>query len=440
MPEGREVGVAEGAQESVGDGGGTALQRRDRGDLHRRAEVGGLMRPVESPAEVLAAQEAIRDLVETALVEGRDYMRIPGTDKDTLVKPGAERIQMAFGAYSDFEIVEKEVDHDRETRYTKERWETVDKPTLEDGGGEDRATIDRMKAEGTGRFRKDGNAWVWQERTIIEGVSYGVYRYVIRCNLVSRKTGVVIGAGIGVASTMESKYIDRPRDLENTIAKMAKKRAQIDAVLSTFGLSEMFTQDLDDMSGGPTSTAPSGGGAPRSSSSGAGGPKFLDSKVSETISAAKDEVRDLTWRECIEEDRGYVGWVVGNYRSISDQQRNTLRAALKQSKERKESAEAQDGPRITKDQIKEARSLGKELGVSDNVEKFIRRNPSEDEAKRQIARAKLQIAEQREAEGAGDEEAEERVPGEDDEEPGAEAEAGEDPASVFDEDDELPFD
>jgi hypothetical protein len=34
--------------------------------------------------------------------------------------------------------------------------------------------------------------------------------------------------------------------LENTILKMAKKRAQVDAVLTTFGLSDQFTQDMEE--------------------------------------------------------------------------------------------------------------------------------------------------------------------------------------------------
>ena len=75
------------------------------------------------------------------------------------------------------------------------------------------------------------------------GKSLGLYRYVIKCYIKdhSEKT---IGSGIGSCSTLESKYIDRPRDMENTVLKMAQKRALVAATLNAFGLSDRFTQDM----------------------------------------------------------------------------------------------------------------------------------------------------------------------------------------------------
>ena len=40
---------------------------------------------------------------------------------------------------------------------------------------------------------------------------------------------------------------DDPYTLANTVLKMAKKRAQIDAVLTVASLSEIFTQDMEDL-------------------------------------------------------------------------------------------------------------------------------------------------------------------------------------------------
>lgn len=56
-----------------------------------------------------------------------------------------------------------------------------------------------------------------------------------------------MGTGIGSCSSMESKYLRTPRDFDNTILKMAKKRALVDATLSTLGMSDRFTQDVEDM-------------------------------------------------------------------------------------------------------------------------------------------------------------------------------------------------
>jgi hypothetical protein len=69
----------------------------------------GLLRPIAAPAEIIASQEEARALVQEALKEGRDYGKIPGVDKPSLLKPGAERLNLAFGCVARFRVVESEV-------------------------------------------------------------------------------------------------------------------------------------------------------------------------------------------------------------------------------------------------------------------------------------------------------------------------------------------
>ena len=179
----------------------------------------GLLRPIAQPAEIIASQEATRALIQEALLEGRDYGKIPGIDKPSLLKPGAERVCLAFGCTPRYTVVEKEVEHDRPVpwRKTKAIWEGP------------RGNKHKVRDE------------------VTEGSSFGLYRYVVQCDIVHRESGQVVGSSIGSCSTMESKYIDRPRDCENTIIKMAQKRAHVGATLGAFGLSEQFTQDVEDM-------------------------------------------------------------------------------------------------------------------------------------------------------------------------------------------------
>jgi hypothetical protein len=113
------------------------------------------------------------------------------------------------------------------------------------------------------------------------------FRYRVTTRLTHAPTGNFLGAGIGEASSDETKYkwrrtynqkefdstpVDRrrikysqykdasgwvdkeemqvrqePADLANTILKMAKKRSQIDATLTVTGASSMFDQDLEDL-------------------------------------------------------------------------------------------------------------------------------------------------------------------------------------------------
>jgi hypothetical protein len=180
----------------------------------------GLLRPIAAPGDVLSAQNETRAMVKAALQEGRDFGTVPGTDKASLLKPGAERVALAFGCYYGTpEILEREVDHDREVKWLKRRkkWRNAHKGDRE---------------------------FTWEEEA---GMSFGLYRYVLRVPVINRSSGETVGAGIGSCSTMEAKYVDRPRDSENTVLKMAHKRAVVGAALITFGLSDEFTQDTEDM-------------------------------------------------------------------------------------------------------------------------------------------------------------------------------------------------
>lgn len=246
----------------------------------RRDMVAGLIRPVAPPAEVLAAQEETRALIATALKEGRDYGNIPGTDKKkkNLLKAGAERVCAAFAVVPSYRIMEREIDHDRANQYAKRSWEW----------------------HPTERGKK-----VWTEE---QGQSQGLYRYVVLCQLVHRESGVVIGEGVGSCSTMESKYIDRPRDLENTALKMAKKRAYVDATLTTFGLSDEFTQDMEDVAIHEDPKAAE--------------PFSLDDAV------GFGKYKDKTWRELLASDRQYVQWAVDNMERLTTEAKLALRDAM----------------------------------------------------------------------------------------------------------------
>lgn len=59
---------------------------------------------------------------------------------------------------------------------------------------------------------------------------------------------IIRGEGLGSCNSKEAKYRNEdPYTLQNTILKIAKKRALIDAVLNVSGLSSRFTQDVEDI-------------------------------------------------------------------------------------------------------------------------------------------------------------------------------------------------
>ena len=197
-----------------------------------------LLRPVAQPSDILVAHKEATTMINEVLEDGRDYGVIPGTgDKKNLLKPGAERLCIGYGLRASYEVIEKETDHDRSTPFTVRKWVAKkQKP----------ANWEELKAQGLGRNKQYNGSWQWQEPVDEAGTSDGLYRFVIRCTLVSGD-GREVGQGIGSCSSLESKYIRQPRDSENTVLKMAKKRAYVDAVLTTLGLSDRFTQDVEDI-------------------------------------------------------------------------------------------------------------------------------------------------------------------------------------------------
>jgi len=192
----------------------------------------------------MQAINRFQQIVHSTMVVDLDYGIIPGTQKPTLLKPGAEKIAKLLGLSDQYEILDKAED--------------------------------------------------WQQP---------LFRYLIKCRLVHLATGSVISEGLGECNSMESKYRwreskrkcpicgaeaiikgkeqygggwlcfrktggcgakfeDGDSEIEeqqigrvenddiysqvNTILKMAKKRALVDAALSAGRLSDIFTQDMED--------------------------------------------------------------------------------------------------------------------------------------------------------------------------------------------------
>lgn len=204
-------------------------------------DLSGALAPVE--ASVLVQQvAAIQQIMAAVMREGEHYGVIPGTNgKPTLLKSGAEKLCFAFRLRPTFEIDER-------------------------------------------------------------SLPGGHREFLIRCRL-SSDAGVIMGSGVGMASTAESKYArgglecpacgrpklirskfkegflvcfqkrggcgaeiaaenaiksaGNPADFLNTVLKMAKKRAHVDATLTALAASDCFTQDLEDERRPPPPEAPS---------------------------------------------------------------------------------------------------------------------------------------------------------------------------------------
>jgi hypothetical protein len=86
--------------------------------------------------------------------------------------------------------------------------------------------------------------FLWMEKDFKIGI------FAVKCVLLNKKNEEIMGEGYGSARVSEKKNWT-----ENEAMKIACKRAQIDASLRTYGLSEHFTQDIEDMAQREKNTA-----------------------------------------------------------------------------------------------------------------------------------------------------------------------------------------
>lgn len=199
-----------------------------------------------SVKDVVAQVVKIQTIMKDVMRDGEHFGVIPGCQKPSLLKPGAEKLGFTFRLAPKF-----------------------------------------------------------QGETDPKNLGSGHREYIIKCELYHIQSGVFYGSGVGSCSTMEAKYRyrtgpkeftgkpvpktywdvrksnpkkaqefiggigfsvgkndhgqweicrqgekvehDNPADYYNTVLKMAKKRAHVDAILTATAASDIFTQDLEEM-------------------------------------------------------------------------------------------------------------------------------------------------------------------------------------------------
>lgn len=140
----------------------------------------------------------LKEFVKTQLVEGihSDYAIIPGTNKQSLLKPGAEKLANIFQLGSRIVDVQREID---------------------------------PKSQ------------------------YAMFTYTVE--LFHIPTGRAVTQCQGSANTLEKKQQNKDFGFQlNSLGKMAQKRAFVGAVISAVGASDFFTQDLEDSDDRPGPT------------------------------------------------------------------------------------------------------------------------------------------------------------------------------------------
>lgn len=200
-------------------------------------------------------RQFLGDYVKQQMVEGTDYGKIPGTDKPTLLKPGAQKLIAIFRCEPRFDLVRDMCREDFETGFFKYTFKCAIV-------GPNGATI----AEGYGSANSREARYRWRNANRKcpscgkEAVIKGKAEFGGGWLCFKKKDGC--GAKFKDGDpTIESQPQGRVEnediaDLDNTILKMAKKRAEVDGAITLARCSDMFTQDVEDFQHGQESRPP----------------------------------------------------------------------------------------------------------------------------------------------------------------------------------------
>lgn len=206
--------------------------------------------PVMDLAQAMMRRQAIIDFTRQVMTPNVDYGRVPGTDKDTLLKPGAEKLTSLFGLSPRFEAIEKVEDWTGKDHNDEPFFYFQYRCSLHYG--------DILAGQGVGscnswerKYRYRKAELVCPDCGQVGTVIKGKEQYGGGWLCWAKKGGCGATWGDNAPAIVDQPRGDvpnpNPADIVNTIDKMAQKRALIAATLIAVNASEFFTQDVEDM-------------------------------------------------------------------------------------------------------------------------------------------------------------------------------------------------
>ena len=216
-------------------------------ELYEKPNSDGGLSDYASVDDIKRQVQIIQETMEAVMKKDEHYGTIPGTNKPTLLKSGAEKLSILFRLAPRYEV--ERIDSANGHREYEIKCELTHKNT---GNfiGEGLGSCSTMEKKY--RYRTGDEAtgvsvprhyWDNREQSILENAL--------------EKNDIEIPAGATIGTTKEDgnwqisfkQTIENPdiADVYNTVLKMAKKRAHVDAILTATAASDIFTQDVEDM-------------------------------------------------------------------------------------------------------------------------------------------------------------------------------------------------
>lgn len=209
-----------------------------------------VMQPVITASQAVEAIKQLQGFVKDLLVENQDFGKIPGVQKSTLLKPGAEKLNKVYGFRpSKITVTQQE-----------ENWE-IEPPRFD-------YTIETVLVDSEGQIVGIGlgscNSWEskYRYRNASRVCPSCGADALMRSKFPDTATGdkgwYCFAKKNGCGAQFHSKdpqiagqevgKMENPdiADQKNTVLKMAKKRSLIDATINATMSSDLFTQDAED--------------------------------------------------------------------------------------------------------------------------------------------------------------------------------------------------
>ena len=213
-----------------------------------KVEQAGFLAPVVTAKDALIAYQAKKDLIDGIMHKDIDYGVIPGSSKPTLLKAGAEKATSFFGLsprFTDAGCVEDWTGeaHGGEPFFYYRRTCNLYR------GNQLVASVDGSCNSWEKKYRYRSSERICPQcgkPTIIKGKQE--YGGGFICFAKKGGCGAKFSDNAPEIINQEVGQVKNPdvADVVNTILKMADKRALVAATLIATGLSEYFTQDIED--------------------------------------------------------------------------------------------------------------------------------------------------------------------------------------------------
>lgn len=171
-------------------------------------------------ADVRAQVNLMQDVMAEVMRDGTHYGTIPGTKSKSLYKAGAEKLMATFRLAGDPEVTD--LSKDGEIAYRV-------KVKLTTANGQ-------FIGAGIGECSSSEEKYSWRQAVCDEEFD----------DTPENRRRVKYSKWQGKVEK-KKQVRTNPADVANTILKMAKKRAQVDAVITATAASDIFTQDIEDL-------------------------------------------------------------------------------------------------------------------------------------------------------------------------------------------------